>query len=141
RAVDLIKKAERPIILAGHGAARSGASAALIRFATTLGVPVATTFHGKGVFPADDPLSLGTIGFMTRDYANFGFDRADLIISVGYELQEFDPVRINPDGDKQILHLHRFPAEVDVHYSIDVGIVADIGASLTTLAEELGEYV
>src|SRR5699024_9669717 len=43
--------------------------------------------------------------------------------------------------DKHILHLHRFPAEVDAHYGIDVGIVADIGASLTTLAEELGEYV
>ena len=64
-------------------------------------MPVATTFHGKGVIPDDDPLALGAIGFMRHDYVNFGFDRADVIVAVGYELQEFDPVRINPDGDKR----------------------------------------
>lgn len=140
RAVDLIKNARRPIILAGHGAVRSGASVELTRFATRLGIPVASTFHGKGIFPDDDPHSLGTIGFMTRDYANFGFEQADLIISVGYELQEFDPVRINPTANKQILHVHRFPAEVDAHYPVDVGIIADIGASLTALLDELGDH-
>ncbi len=50
---------------------------------------------------------------MRHDYVNFGFDQADVIIAVGYELQEFDPVRINPDCDKKIIHIHRFPAEVD----------------------------
>ena len=58
---------------------------------------------------------------MRHDYVNFGFDEADVIVSVGYELQEFDPARINPDGDKQIIHLHRFPAEVDAHYNVDRG--------------------
>ena len=96
-------------MLAGHGAARAGAGPALRRFAETLGIPVATTFHGKGVFPDDHPLALGAVGFMRHDYVNFGFDRADLIVAVGYELQEFDPVRINPRGDTKIIHLHRFP--------------------------------
>ena len=62
---------------------------------------MATTFHGKGVFPDDHPLALGAVGFMRHDYVNFGFDRADVIVAVGYELQEFDPVRINPSGDDQ----------------------------------------
>jgi acetolactate synthase I/II/III large subunit len=140
RAAELIRQAEHPIVLAGHGAARGGASGALVEFAESLGVPVATTFHGKGVFPDDHPNSIGTIGFMSRDYANFGFEKSDLIISVGYELQEFDPVRINPDGDKPIIHVHRFPAEVDAHYSVDVGIIADLGASLTALRDELGDF-
>ena len=47
-----------------------------------------------------------------------------MIITVGYELQEFDPVRINPMGDKQIIHIHRFPAEVDRHYNVAVGLQA-----------------
>ncbi|WP_207781981.1 acetolactate synthase large subunit [Phytoactinopolyspora limicola] len=140
RAVQLIKAAEHPIVLAGHGAARGGAADALVKFAEAVGVPVATTFHGKGVFADDHPHSVGTFGFMGRDYANFGFDEADLIISVGYELQEFDPARINPDGDKKVIHLHRFPAEVDTHYSVDVGIIADISASLDALRDALGDH-
>jgi len=60
---------------------------------------------------------------MRHDYVNFGFDEADVIISVGYELQEFDPVRVNPRGDKRILHLSRVPAEVDAHYDVEVGVL------------------
>jgi acetolactate synthase-1/2/3 large subunit len=134
RAATVLDGARRPIVLAGHGAARSGAAAALRRFSEDLGVPVATTFHGKGVFPDDHPNALGAVGFMSHDYVNFGFDEADVIISVGYELQEFDPVRINPGGDKRILHLSRLPAEVDVHYDVEVGVQADISRTLEALA-------
>jgi acetolactate synthase I/II/III large subunit len=134
RAATLLREARAPVVLAGHGAARAGAGPALRRFAESLGIPVATTFHGKGVFPSDHPLALGAVGFMRHDYVNFGFDRADLIIAVGYELQEFDPVRINPRGDTRIIHLHRFPAEVDAHYDVAVGLLSDIGRSLDALA-------
>jgi acetolactate synthase-1/2/3 large subunit len=134
RAVSILDGADNPIVLAGHGATRARASDALRRFAEALGLPVATTFHGKGVFPDDHPQALGAVGFMRHDYVNFGFDRADVIITVGYELQEFDPVRINPTGDKEIIHIHRFPAEVDRHYNVAVGLQGDIGKSLDALA-------
>jgi acetolactate synthase-1/2/3 large subunit len=137
RAVDILRQAKRPVVLAGHGAARAGATPALVRFAEKANVPVANTFHGKGVMPDDHPNSIGTIGFMRRDYVNFGFDHADVIIAVGYELQEFDPVRINPNADKQIIHVHRFPAEVDMHYPVAVGIEGDISASLDALTQRL----
>ena len=131
----MLNASQRPIILAGHGAARSGAADALLHFSELLGLPVATTFHGKGVFPDDHPHSLGAVGFMSHDYVNFGFDDADVIVSVGYELQEFDPVRINPGGDKQIIHLSRVPAEVDARYVVEVGIQADIASTLAALGE------
>ncbi len=137
RAAAILKAASNPIVLAGHGAARADACPALIRFAERLGVSVATTFHGKGVFPDDHPQALGAIGFMRHDYVNFGFDEADVIVTVGYELQEFDPVRINPRGDKEIIHIHRFPAEVDLHYNVAVGLQADISRSLDALAAAL----
>src|SRR5205807_7718707 len=133
RAVEVLRGSERPIVLAGHGAARMGANEAVRRFAEKLHVPVATTFHGKGVLPDDHPQALGAVGFMRHDYVNFGFDQADAIVAVGYELQEFDPVRINPEGDKEIIHVHRFPAEVDAHYQVAVGIQADIGRTLDAL--------
>ena len=137
RAAAILGEASNPIVLAGHGAARADAGPALIRFAERLGVSVATTFHGKGVFPDDHPQALGAIGFMRHDYVNFGFDQADAIVTVGYELQEFDPVRINPQGDKKIIHIHRFPAEVDLHYNVSVGLQADISQSLDALAAAL----
>jgi acetolactate synthase-1/2/3 large subunit len=77
RAAAVLNASARPIVLAGHGAARSGAATELLRFSELLGLPVATTFHGKGVFPDDHPHSLGAVGFMSRDYVNFGFDEAD----------------------------------------------------------------
>jgi len=134
RAAQILREARNPVVLAGHGAARADASEALIRFAQALNIPVATTFHGKGVFPDDHPLALGTVGFMRHDYVNFGFDRADVIVAVGYELQEFNPVRVNPSGGTKIIHVHRFPAEVDAHYDVAVGLTADIGHSLDALA-------
>lgn len=140
RAAQILRNAKRPVVLAGHGAARADATKALVRFSEEFGIQVANTFHGKGVMPDDHPNSIGTLGFMRHDYVNFGFDHADAVIAVGYELQEFDPVRINPQADKKIIHMHRFPAEVDAHYSVDVGIIGDISDSLNALTDALSGH-
>lgn len=137
RAADVIALAEQPIVLAGHGATRAGASDALVYFSEHLGLPVATTFNGKGVFPDDHRNALGAVGFMRHDYVNFGFDEADVLIAVGYELQEFDPVKINPAADKKIIHIHQSPAEVDDHYPVEVGIQGDIPRTLHALADSV----
>ena len=137
RAAKVLEAAKSPIVLAGHGAARDNAQDALIRFSEHLHIPVATTFMGKGTFPDKHPNALGTVGFMRRDYVNFGFDLADVLICVGYDLQEFDPIRINPKSDKKIIHISRYPAEVDVHYPVAVGIEGDISMTLDELAKEV----
>jgi acetolactate synthase-1/2/3 large subunit len=132
-AIQRLREASNPIVLAGHGVARAGAAKELLAFAERLNLPVATTFMGKGVISDRQPNALGVVGFMRHDYQNFAFEQADLIVSVGYELQEFAPQRINPDGDKQIVHVHRFAEDVDAHYQISVDIEADIAESLTAL--------
>ena len=137
QAAAILTAAQTPIILAGHGAARHQAQRALIQFAEKLHIPVATTFHGKGVFPDDHPYALGAMGFMVHDYVNFGFEEADVIVSVGYELQEFAPARINPLKDKEIIHLHRFGAVVDTHYNVTADVTGDIAAALTALAAQV----
>jgi acetolactate synthase-1/2/3 large subunit len=139
RAVELLASAERAVVLAGPGVARDGAMDALVRFAEALNLPVATTFLGKGVFPDDHPNSLGTIGFMVRDYANFGFDEADVVVAVGYDLVEYAPDRWNPRRDKRILHIHRTVAEVDDAYTLEVGIQGDIGGSLDAIGAAAAE--
>ena len=137
RAVDVLRAAKRPIILAGHGAVRDQARDALVRCSEQLQISVATTFMGKGVFPDQHPNALGTIGFMRHDYVNFGFDEADVIICVGYDLQEFDPAAINPNGDKQILHIHRYPAHVDAHYPVAVGLQGNIAETLDAFTQQV----
>jgi acetolactate synthase-1/2/3 large subunit len=92
---------------------------------------------GKGVFPDNHPNALGTVGFMRRDYVNFGFDVADVLICVGYDMQEFDPAKINPTADKKIIHISRYAAEVDPHYPVAVGIESNISMALDELAKGL----
>src|SRR5438270_905564 len=137
RAVTLLQQAKAPLLLAGHGAARAHAQQALLRFSEQFSIPVATTFMGKGVFPDNHPNALGTVGLMRRGYVNFGFDQADVLLCVGYELQEFSPAQINPTADKQIIHIHTIPAEVDDHYTLAVGIEGNINLTLDALAQQL----
>jgi acetolactate synthase I/II/III large subunit len=91
RAVQVLERATSAVVLAGPGVARDGAMDALVAFSEAMNLPVATTFLGKGVFPDDHPNALGTIGFMVRDYANFGFEAADVVVAVGYDLVEYAP--------------------------------------------------
>lgn len=135
RAAALLAAAKKPVALAGPGVARDHAEAALKRFTEAFDLPVATTFAGKGVLPADHANALGTIGFMQHDYSNFGFDAADLVIAIGYDLIEYAPSRWNPDRDKTILHIHRTPAEVDANYELAVGIEGSIAGNLDALVE------
>jgi acetolactate synthase-1/2/3 large subunit len=139
RAVQVLGVARHAVVLAGPGVARDGATEALVRFSEALNLPVATTFLGKGVFPDDHPNALGTIGFMVRDYANFGFDDADVVVTVGYDLVEYAPDRWNPRRDKRILHVHRTVAEVDDAYELEVGVQGDIGESLDAIAGAAAE--
>ena len=135
RAAHVLSGASHPVVLAGAGVARDGARDALIRFSERLNLPVATTFLGKGVFPDDHPNALGTIGFMVKDYANFGFDRADVVVAVGYDLVEYAPSRWNPLRDKQIVHVHRTVAEVDANYTLAVGLQSSIGEALDAIGD------
>jgi acetolactate synthase-1/2/3 large subunit len=135
RAAHVLSAASHPVVLAGAGVARDGARDALIGFSERLNIPVATTFLGKGVFPDDHPNALGTIGFMVKDYANFGFDRADVVVAVGYDLVEYAPSRWNPLRDKQIIHVHRTVAEVDANYTLAVGLQSSIGEALDAIGD------
>lgn len=136
-AAKIISQSKTPIILAGNGVARSHSQDQLRAFAEQLNVPVATTFEGKGVFPDNHPNALGVVGFMHRDYENFAFDTADLIIAVGFSIQQFDPKKINPNIDKTIIHINTFVEDTDAHYPTALNIMADIGQTLKTLTNVL----
>jgi acetolactate synthase-1/2/3 large subunit len=130
KAAEAISKAENPLILVGNGAIRAHASEMLTQFATRLNIPVANTFMGKGVIRYTHPLALWAVGLQQRDYINCGFDRADLVIAIGYDLIEYSPKKWNPDGSIPIIHVSMTTAEVDSSYIPLVEVVGDISDSL-----------
>ncbi len=130
----LIDNARYPVILAGNGVARRRASEKLQEFAEKLNIPVCTTFMGKGNISDKHNLSLGTVGLQARDYISCGFERADLIIAVGYDIVEIHPRIWNPEGNKKIIHIDCTPAEVDAWYRTDVEVIGEIGKALEYLA-------
>ncbi|HET7029298.1 MAG TPA: acetolactate synthase large subunit [Candidatus Limnocylindrales bacterium] len=132
-AADLIAGSQRPLVLAGNGVLRRNAAPALRAFARGLHVPVAVTFMGKGAIDDRSHLSLMAVGLQARDHVLSGFDRADLVICIGYDLVEYAPARWNPDGRKRIVHIDTQPSEVDAQYRPEVELVGDIEGTLRRL--------
>jgi len=137
RAVELIAESKNPLILAGNGSVRKRASNQLRRLASKAGIPVVSTFMGKGAVSLDDPHCLFTIGLQGKDHVLEAFMAADLIISVGYDLVEYAPSFWNKGTAKKIIHIDFDIAEIDTDYRATVEVVADIADSLWQINEAL----
>jgi len=136
KAADLIRRAVNPVALAGNGVVRAGAAPALREFCRATGIAAAETFMGKGLLDHDDPRALGTVGLQSRDYALAGFDEADVVIAIGYDLVEHSPKHWNPKRDKTIIVVDSELAEIDAYFTPEVELVGDIYHVLARLAEE-----
>jgi acetolactate synthase-1/2/3 large subunit len=132
-AARLLAASERPIVLAGNGILRRGAAPELRAFARGLHIPVAETFMGKGAMDDRSHLSLMAVGLQSRDHVMSGFDRADLVVSIGYDLVEYAPSWWNPDRRQRIIHIDTQPAETDAAYRPEVELVGDIDGTLRRL--------
>ena len=137
RTVELLRGAERPLVLAGNGAIRKRASKHLRRFVDAHGLPVVSTFMGKGAVSDHSEHSLLSMGLGFKDYVIEAVERADLVISVGYDIAEYSPDSWNPDGGKRIVHIDFAAAEVYERYHPEVEVVADISAALWELDRRL----
>ena len=100
----------------------------------TTGIPVAETFMAKGLLDYEDPHALGTVGLQARDYEMAGFEDADVVIAVGYDLVEHAPEHWNPKGDKRIVMIDTVAAEIDEFFIPEVELVGDIAHVLARLA-------
>ncbi|MBI2638353.1 acetolactate synthase large subunit [Candidatus Peregrinibacteria bacterium] len=137
KAVELIKNGKCVILLAGNGIIRGNASRALVKFCEKNKISVANTFMAKGAISARHDLFIATIGLQAKDFVMCGFDQADLIITVGYDLMEYSPKFWNAPG-KHIIHIDSQPAEIDKHYEPEIELVGDIATTLEELTELTG---
>jgi acetolactate synthase I/II/III large subunit len=99
----LLENSEKPLIIAGAGAVWSHASDTLLKFAETHGIPVSTTYHGRGIISEENPLSVGMIGLRGTDAANYAGKNCDLILGLGCRFSERTMVGI---GDCKIVHVN-----------------------------------
>lgn len=137
-ALQLIHKAQRPLILAGQGAMISGAEPELLELAETLRCPVTTTLLGKGVLPEEHELSLGMLGMHGTAYANKAVCGCDLLINIG---SRFDD-RIIGQADKfasnaKIIHIDIDAAEINKMVKCDISIVGDAKTSLIEINKRI----
>jgi acetolactate synthase, large subunit, biosynthetic type len=138
KAMALIMKAEKPIIMAGGGVILSGAFHELQTLAEILMCPVVTTFKGKGAFPENHPLAMGPIGMHGHAEANKIIIEADCIIAIGARFSDRSVGRFDEFGKgMSIIHLDVDPAEIGKNKSVDVAVVGDVKSSLRTLVKML----
>ena len=91
---------------------------------------------GKGLLSPDNPKALGSVGLQAGDYAMAGFDEADLVLAIGYDLVEQSPETWNPKRDKRVICIDSEPAETDAYFMPEVELVGDIYHVLARLGEE-----
>jgi acetolactate synthase I/II/III large subunit len=142
RAVEILVKAEKPIIMAGGGVILSGAFAELQALAELLMIPVVTTFKGKGAFPENHPLAMGPIGMHGHAEANKIILEADCIVAVGARFSDRSVGRFEEFGKgMSIIHMDIDPAEIGKNKSVDVALVGDVKSSLRTLVKMLSKKI
>ena len=138
RAVEMLLKAKRPLILAGHGVNMSGAERALLTLAERGHIPVALTLLGKGAVPESHPLCLGMMGMHGGASVNQAIQGADLLIACGMRFDDRVTGNLktySPNSKK--IHIDIDASEINKNVKVDVGIAGD----LRTVLEQLLPHV
>lgn len=142
RAAEMIRSAERPLIIAGHGVVLAGAEDALLALAERANVPVVTTLLGIGAMPETHSLCLGMAGMHGEAYTNLALSQADLLVSLGSRFDDRLTGPIAKFGHQaQIIHVDIDPAEIEKNLAVELAIVADLKDALPALValfEEAG---
>lgn len=126
-AIDMIARAKRPLILAGHGILLSGATHELQELAELAGIPVALTLLGKGAIPEQHPLCLGMMGMHGHAAVNYAIQDADLLIALGMRFDDRVTGNLktySPNSKK--IHVDIDPSELNKSVKVDLGISGDL---------------
>ena len=138
KAVKLIKDAQRPVILAGHGVIISHAYEELREFAEKAEIPVITTLLGLSCFPETHVLSVGMPGMHGVAYASLAIDRSDLVISLGARFDDRVTGRVSAFAPRaKVIHVDIDPAVIGQNVKTHVPIVGDLRRVLRTLNKQV----
>ncbi|NMA12450.1 MAG: biosynthetic-type acetolactate synthase large subunit [Chloroflexi bacterium] len=136
--VNMIRQAERPMIITGGGAIAAGASEELKKLAEKLDAPVASTLMGLGGFPSDHPLFTGLLGMHGTRYSNITCINCDLLITVGTRLN--DRVALNPSrfiDAKKLIQIDIDNSELNKNVVADLTLLGDAKKILKQVNHQL----
>ncbi|MDE7385618.1 MAG: biosynthetic-type acetolactate synthase large subunit [Muribaculaceae bacterium] len=134
QAAAIINEAQRPLIMAGHGASISGAEKALTALAEKADAPVAATLLGLSAVPSDHPLYRGMLGMHGNIGPNFMTNRADVILGVGLRFDDrVTSMLANYAPDARIIHIDIDPSEENKNVRPECFINADAREALEAL--------
>jgi acetolactate synthase-1/2/3 large subunit len=140
KVLDMVRRAERPIIYAGGGIIASGAAAYLRAFAERLGIPVAQTLLGLGGIPADHYLCLQMLGMHGTVYANYAVNDADLLLAFGVRFDDRVTGKVSEFAKHgKIVHIDIDPSEINKNKAAHLPIVGDIKQALIDMLKLLDE--
>jgi 3D-(3,5/4)-trihydroxycyclohexane-1,2-dione acylhydrolase (decyclizing) len=140
RAVDVIRTARTPLLVAGGGVVYSGATEALEAFARATGIPVGQTQAGKGALPFDHPQSVGAIGSTGTTAANALAREADVVIGIGTRYQDFTTASRTAFSNPAVRFVNVNVASLDAAKESGVSLVADAREALAALTAELAGW-
>jgi len=142
KVVELIKKAKKPLILAGGGVILSKAAGELKKFAEAIESPVTTTLMGLGAFPTDTSKWLGMIGMHGTYRANMASANCDLMIAIGVRFDDRVTGKIDAFAPKaKIVHIDIDPTSIRKNIPVAIPVVGDCGETLKILNELVGAQV
>ena len=139
-AAEVLRRARRPLIVAGGGAVAADAGAALAAVARRLGAPVLTSVMGRGILPETDPLWLGIVPNWRASKA--ALESADVILAVGYRFAHRSTkgllLNFSLKSEQTLVHIDLDPGVIGRMHPTAVGIVGDARQGLEALAQALG---
>ncbi len=146
KTASLLAEAKRPLILAGGGVLRSGATSELIRLAERTGAAVITTMAGKSAFPEDHPLYAWHAGSKGTGSGNTLALQADIIFAAGCRFADETTSSYRRKTSfnippAKLIHLDLDPAEIGKNYPVEIGLTGDAKLVLAAINEELGETI
>jgi 3D-(3,5/4)-trihydroxycyclohexane-1,2-dione acylhydrolase (decyclizing) len=140
RAVEWIRVAKRPVIIAGGGVIYSEATETLGQFVEQTGIPVGETMAGKGSLRYDHPLCMGAVGATGALAANRLATEADLIIGIGTRYSDFTTASKTAFQNPEVRFININVAEFDAYKHNALPLVGDAQVTLAELSAALGEF-
>ena len=136
-AVALIAAARRPLLITGGGTILSGAGEAVAALSTRFGIPIQTTPAGRGSVAETHPLFCGLTGLYRTTVPRQVYDSADLIVTVGSRMEEFQGGFLPFPGRAKLIQIDIEPFEFGRNWEPDVAIQADARLAIELLAQAL----